>query len=106
MTPNLTTRKLREHCGRTLAPDICREYNSRPRHFLAVRCGGVPWLNSSVARKGAFTPMSKRRRGFPSETRVKRGYRVVGGSKELIRETWSERPVPVRIREVVSRNVV
>lgn len=50
--------------------------------------------------------MSKRRRGFPSETRVKRGYRVVGGSKELIRETWSERPVPVRIREVVSRNVV
>jgi len=29
--------------------------------------------------------MSKRRRGFPSETRVKRGDRVVqGGEKELI----------------------
>ncbi|MHC4249502.1 MAG: SEC-C metal-binding domain-containing protein [Planctomycetota bacterium] len=27
--------------------------------------------------------MSKRRRGFPSETRVKRGRRIVGGSKEL-----------------------
>jgi len=28
--------------------------------------------------------MSKRRRGFPSETRVKRGDRVVHGDKELI----------------------
>ena len=27
--------------------------------------------------------MSKRRRGFPSENRVKRGYRVVHGNKEL-----------------------
>ena len=27
--------------------------------------------------------MSKRRRGFPSETRVKRGRRVVHGDKEL-----------------------
>jgi uncharacterized protein YecA (UPF0149 family) len=28
--------------------------------------------------------MSKRRKGFPSETRVKRGRRVVGGQKELL----------------------
>jgi len=27
--------------------------------------------------------MSKRRRGFPSETKVKRGDRAVGGEKEL-----------------------
>ena len=27
--------------------------------------------------------MSKRRKGFPSETQVKRGVRVVGGSKQL-----------------------
>ncbi|MBY0522792.1 MAG: SEC-C domain-containing protein [Gemmataceae bacterium] len=27
--------------------------------------------------------MSKRRRGFPSETRVKRGVRLVHGTKEL-----------------------
>jgi uncharacterized protein YecA (UPF0149 family) len=27
--------------------------------------------------------MSKRRRGFPSETRVKRGQRIVHGTKEL-----------------------
>ena len=31
----------------------------------------------------AFEVMSKRRRGFPSETRVKRGRRVVHGDKEL-----------------------
>jgi hypothetical protein len=30
-----------------------------------------------------FEPMSKRRRGFPSETRVKRGVRVVHGEKVL-----------------------
>ncbi len=28
--------------------------------------------------------MSKRRRGFPSETQVKRGDQIVGGFKELI----------------------
>ena len=31
----------------------------------------------------AFEVMSKRRRGFPSEARVKRGRRVVHGYKEL-----------------------
>ncbi|RQP22493.1 SEC-C metal-binding domain-containing protein [Piscinibacter terrae] len=31
----------------------------------------------------AFTPSSKRRRGFPSESRVKRGDRFVHGDKEL-----------------------
>jgi hypothetical protein len=30
-----------------------------------------------------FEPMSKRRKGFPSETNVKRGIRVVHGDKEL-----------------------
>ncbi len=28
--------------------------------------------------------MSKRRKGFPSETRVKRGQRIVHGDKELV----------------------
>jgi hypothetical protein len=31
--------------------------------------------------------MSKRRKGFPSETQVKRGYRVVHGDKELLEKT-------------------
>ena len=30
-----------------------------------------------------FMPMSKRRRGFPSETNVKRGVRIVHGDKLL-----------------------
>jgi hypothetical protein len=38
----------------------------------------------------SFSSMSKRRRGFPSESRVKRGDRVVHGNKELIRKTWSQ----------------
>lgn len=32
----------------------------------------------------AFESMSKRRRGFPSETNVKRGLRIVHGSTELV----------------------
>jgi uncharacterized protein YecA (UPF0149 family) len=28
--------------------------------------------------------MSKRRRSFPSEARVKRGLRIIGGDKELV----------------------
>jgi hypothetical protein len=31
-----------------------------------------------------FEPMSKRRRGFPSETHVKRGVRIVHDRKELL----------------------
>jgi uncharacterized protein YecA (UPF0149 family) len=31
-----------------------------------------------------FEPMSKRRRGFPSETQVRRGMRIVHGDKELM----------------------
>ena len=31
-----------------------------------------------------FEPMSKWRKGFPSETRVKRGRRIVHGDKELL----------------------
>lgn len=50
--------------------------------------------------------MSKRRRGYPSEQRVKRGTRIVHGDKELIREAWSQRSVPVRVREAVSRSAV
>jgi uncharacterized protein YchJ len=31
-----------------------------------------------------FEPMTKRRRGFPSETHVKRGVEIVYGDKELV----------------------
>ena len=38
--------------------------------------------------------MSKRRRGYNSETRVKRGYRIVHGDKELIEKLGRNDPCP------------
>ena len=38
--------------------------------------------------------MSKRRRGFPSETNVKRGDRVVHGQKELVEKLGRRDPCP------------
>ena len=37
---------------------------------------------------------SKRRRGYPSETRVKRGIRIVGGDKELHEKLGRNDPCP------------
>jgi len=37
-----------------------------------------------IKTSSPFEAMSKRRRGYPSETHVKRGHRVVGGDKELL----------------------
>lgn len=38
--------------------------------------------------------MSKRRKGFPSETQVKRGERVVHGDKELLEKVGRNDPCP------------
>jgi len=38
--------------------------------------------------------MSKRRKGFPSETQVKRGDRVVHGHKELVEKLGRNDPCP------------
>jgi uncharacterized protein YecA (UPF0149 family) len=37
-----------------------------------------------ISTGAAFERTSKRRRGFPSETNVKRGLRVVHGDKQLV----------------------
>ena len=42
----------------------------------------------------AFTTMSKRRKGFPSETGVKRGDRIVRGKKELSEKLGRNDPCP------------
>ncbi|MEM7688380.1 MAG: SEC-C metal-binding domain-containing protein [Pseudomonadota bacterium] len=42
----------------------------------------------------AFERTSKRRKGFPSETRVKRGHRFVHGDKELIEKLGRKDPCP------------
>ena len=42
----------------------------------------------------AFIPSSKRRKGYPSETRVKRGARCVHGDKELLEKLGWKDPCP------------
>jgi uncharacterized protein YecA (UPF0149 family) len=42
----------------------------------------------------AFELTSKRRKGFPSEAQVKRGERVVHGSKELVEKLGRNDPCP------------
>jgi uncharacterized protein YecA (UPF0149 family) len=45
---------------------------------------GVQWhTNDQNWEESRFEITSKRRKGFPSETQVKRGVRVVHGNKEL-----------------------
>ena len=47
--------------------------------------GALSWQDTLTSNPStAFEPSSKRRKGFPSETHVKRGHRVVHGQKELI----------------------
>src|SRR5277367_2830980 len=46
--------------------------------------GGVTCHAKKNPTNPAFRRSSKRRRGFPSETKVKRGHRTVHGDKELL----------------------
>jgi len=57
--------------------------------------GGVPCdSKTSTSAPSAFEIISKRRKGFPSETRVKRGMRIVGGQKELQEKLGRNDPCP------------
>ena len=57
--------------------------------------GGAPCdASSSRATRRPFEVTSKRRRGFPSETRVMRGTRVVHGDKELLERLGRNDPCP------------
>ncbi len=58
--------------------------------------GGVPCVTnrSGTSNSHAFERTSKRRRGFPSETHVKRGIRVVHADKELIEKLGRNDPCP------------
>ena len=52
----------------------------------ATLTGGGVWQGSRgiSTNSTAFEQTSKRRKGYPSETRVKRGVRVVHGDRELL----------------------
>ncbi len=59
------------------------------------RAGGVPYATTTSSMTHPFfEPMSKRRKGFPSEQQVKRGYRVIHGDKELIEKLGRNDPCP------------
>src|SRR3984885_9543337 len=66
----------------------------RPRIPEAL-CGGASCESKKNTSKPiAFEVSSKRRKGFPSETHVKRGDRVVSGSKELMEKLGRNDPCP------------
>ncbi|WP_323373312.1 SEC-C metal-binding domain-containing protein [Marinicella marina] len=47
-----------------------------------------------------FEPTSKRRKGYPSETHVKKGHRFVHGDKELIEKLGRNDPCPCGSRRL------
>src|SRR5690348_9395476 len=51
--------------------------------IAAVYTGGVPCMKNPSTNAPPFERSSKRRKGYPSETKVKRGSRIVHGDKEL-----------------------
>src|ERR1700733_6516890 len=64
----------------------------RPRIPEAL-CGGASCESrKNTSKPIAFEVSSKRRKGFPSETHVKRGDRVVGGTKELLEKLGRNDP--------------
>ncbi|MCC2668492.1 MAG: nucleic acid-binding protein [Armatimonadetes bacterium] len=68
----------------------------RDHQLPAGRNGGssCPAIATAALTSTAFGPISKRRRGFPSETCVGRGLRVVHGGKELLEKLGNEDPCP------------
>ena len=62
-----------------------------------MHIGGVPCnANHNTSTSSGFEATSKRRKGFPSEARVKRGDRVVNGDKELLEKLGRNDPCPCR----------
>src|SRR5262249_44653799 len=58
----------------------------------------LPWTTTSF-----YEPRSKRCTGFPSETRVKRGFPRRACGQGAFREARQECPLPMRLRPQVSR---
>jgi hypothetical protein len=60
------------------------ETNPRTGRFSPLARMGIV-VGDELANQSSFTRSSKRRKGYPSETQVKRGHRIVRGDKELSR---------------------
>jgi uncharacterized protein YecA (UPF0149 family) len=48
----------------------------------------------TTRKRSAFEVMSKRRKGYPSETHVKQGRQVVHAGKELLEKLGRQDPCP------------
>jgi uncharacterized protein YecA (UPF0149 family) len=66
----------------------------RARDICGIAGGASCESRKNTSKPTAFEVSSKRRKGFPSETQVKRGDRVVGGGKELIEKLGRNDPCP------------
>jgi hypothetical protein len=78
-----------------LDSDVFLCYTADQLFFLAARKGGNVWdiETNSREKKGissAFEPTSKRKHGYPSESAVKRGMRVIHGDKALYEKLGKE----------------
>ncbi|RYD80030.1 MAG: nucleic acid-binding protein [Verrucomicrobiaceae bacterium] len=51
-------------------------------------------MKHQITRLPFFEPTSKRRKGYPSETQVKRGERIVHGDKHLLEKLGRNDPCP------------
>ena len=78
--PSLVWRRCSKGC---LSPTIMAPWLAQRECFDTK--GGAPCHTTTASTTSpAFQASSKRKQGFPSETRVKRGLRVVGAGKELV----------------------
>ena len=86
---------------------MCSDRRSGPDENRCILAGlneeVVQWANTRSTTRPTFSSMSKRRYGYPSESRVKRGERIVHGNKELIREAWTKGPVSMWFGTTLSR---
>jgi SEC-C motif len=77
-------------------------------HAIPIPLQEVPSCATTPApiSSTAFEPSSKRRKGFPSETNVKRGQRIVHVDKELVEKLGRNDPCPCgssrRFQELLS----
>lgn len=73
-------------------PNLSIMFGVRSLGIVSRKDGVLCGLTSTINH--FFEPMSKRRRGFPSETHVKRGVQIVHGDKELVEKLGRDDPCP------------
>ena len=69
--------------GSSLAHPLSHRGAGRDVSTATLKRGGRMANNTHDHEDASFEITSKRRKGFPSETNVKRGVRLVHGNKEL-----------------------